>query len=197
LAALLSVHGVAPDCAVALQLHRSLEQVAGVVGALRSGGAYLPLDSKWPLERRKFMVDDAPCAQLVAQAPHAAEFQGLFSGTVLVLDDARRVPTDGPVTTRGMRATPKHLAYVMYTSGSTGKPKGVMLPHVSVSNLLHGTEGRYPADGTWIFGLSTVYIFDVFVHVLFTVIGVLGGECLLLVDGKALLELGSDELIRF
>merc|ERR1712185_765905 len=78
LAALLSVHGVAPDCVVALQLHRSLEQVAGVVGALRSCGAYLPLDSKWPLERRKFMVDDAPCAQLVAPAPHAAEFQGWF-----------------------------------------------------------------------------------------------------------------------
>ena len=64
----LLAHGVSPDCVVALQLHRSLEQVVGIVGVLRSGGAYLPLDPKWPLARRRFMVEDASCAQLVAQS---------------------------------------------------------------------------------------------------------------------------------
>ena len=66
-AAWLRSHGVVPDCVVALQLHRSLEQVVGVVGALLSGGSYLPLDPKWPLERRRFMVEDVACKQLVAQ----------------------------------------------------------------------------------------------------------------------------------
>ena len=58
LAVWLRRNGAAPDAVVALQLHRSLEQVVGVVGSLASGGAYLPLDAKWPLERRAFMIDD-------------------------------------------------------------------------------------------------------------------------------------------
>ena len=59
----LMAQGVVPDIVVALQLHRSLEQVVGVVGVLRSGGAYLPLDPGWPLARRRFMEEDAGCAQ--------------------------------------------------------------------------------------------------------------------------------------
>ena len=62
---------------------------------------------------------------------------------------------------------------------------------------MHGNEHRYPTADAWAFGLSTVYVFDVFVHVLFAVLGVLGGECVLLEDGKALLELGGDELLSF
>merc|ERR1739841_256000 len=91
-AAWLCARGVAPDRIVALQLHRSLEQVVGVLGVLMAGGAYLPLDPKWPAERRRFIVEDAACGHLVAQAVHAAEFEGWFGGAVLALDDARRVP---------------------------------------------------------------------------------------------------------
>ena len=60
----------APDSVVALQLHRSFEQVVGVLGVLMSGTAYLPLDPEWPLERTKFMADDAACGQLVVQTLH-------------------------------------------------------------------------------------------------------------------------------
>ena len=78
-------HGVLPDCVVALQLDRSLEQVVGIVGVLRSGGAYLPLDPQWPVSRRRFMVEDASCGHLVAQRVHAAEYGGWFVGAVLEL----------------------------------------------------------------------------------------------------------------
>eukprot|EP00964_Phaeocystis_antarctica_P088389 scaffold56237_cov66-Phaeocystis_antarctica.AAC.1 len=91
-AAWLAARGVAPDGVVALQLHRSLEQVVGVYGVLLSGGAYLPLDPKWPLARRRFMVVDAACGWLVAQSAHAAEYAEWFGGAVLALDDARSVP---------------------------------------------------------------------------------------------------------
>merc|ERR1712166_1729455 len=91
-AAWLAARGVAPDGVVALQLHRSLEQVVGVYGVLLSGGAYLPLDPKWPLARRRFVVEDAACGWLVAQSAHAAEYAGWFDGAVLELDDARCVP---------------------------------------------------------------------------------------------------------
>ena len=62
----LRAHGVASDRVVALQLHRSLEQVVGMVGVLRSGGAYLPLDSVWAAERRGFMFTDAGIRQLIS-----------------------------------------------------------------------------------------------------------------------------------
>eukprot|EP00966_Prymnesium_polylepis_P179909 4165509-Prymnesium_polylepis.1 len=90
----LRAHGAAPDRVVALQLHRSLEQWVGILGVLLSGAAYLPLDPKWPLSRRQFLVEDASCAQLIAQSEHAAEFAGWFDGTVLKLDDAKEVASN-------------------------------------------------------------------------------------------------------
>ena len=83
-----------------LQLHRSLEQQVGVLGVLMSASAYLPLDPTWPLERRKFMLEDATCVQLIL---HASELESCFyccgDGTVLELDDARSmafVPSAAP-----------------------------------------------------------------------------------------------------
>ena len=79
--------------------------------------------------------------------------------------------------------------YVMFTSGSTGKPKGVQVPHVGVTNLIHGTKHRFALSREWVMGLSTVYVFDVFVHVLFTALASIGGTCRILLDGLALLML--------
>ena len=83
--------GVVSDRVVALQLHRSLEQVVGILGVLMAGGAYLPLDPSSPPDRRRFMVEDAACHHLVAQSAHLADFQPWFGGEALLLDDARRV----------------------------------------------------------------------------------------------------------
>ena len=69
-------HGVCADSVVALQLDRSLEQVVGMLGTLVAGGAYLPLDPMWPVERRRFIMEDAACKQLVAQRVHVAELPG-------------------------------------------------------------------------------------------------------------------------
>ena len=137
----LRAHGVSSDCVVALQLDRSLEQVVGIVGVLRSGGAYLPLDPVWPLARRRFMVEDASCGHLVAQSKHAAEYGGWFVGAVLELDDAWRVMAHGSREAVGWQPpTSQHLAYVIFTSGSTGVPKGVMVPHNGIVNLLAGSR---------------------------------------------------------
>ena len=185
---------MAPDGVVALQLHRSLEQVVGVYGVLLSGGAYLPLDPKWPLARRRFMVEDAACGWLVAQSAHAAEYAGWFGGAVLALDDARRVleseaaaGVSSGAASAVVRVRPHHLAYVIYTSGSTGKPKGVLVEHGGVVNLLHGIQSQYSAAADLTFGLSTSYTFDPFVHKLFMCLGMLGGTCKLLADPTELL----------
>eukprot|EP00966_Prymnesium_polylepis_P182146 4219577-Prymnesium_polylepis.1 len=83
----LRLHGVGADSVVALQLHRSLEQVVGVIGVLMSGGAYLPLDLKWPAARRDFVAEDAGCSHLVVQEIQLAELLSRTGLEVLKLDD--------------------------------------------------------------------------------------------------------------
>eukprot|EP00964_Phaeocystis_antarctica_P080637 scaffold50377_cov90-Phaeocystis_antarctica.AAC.1 len=150
------------------------------------------------------MVEDAACGWLVAQPAHAAEYAGWFGGAVLALDDARRVPEPkseavgvGLGAATAARVRPHHLAYVIYTSGSTGKPKGVLVEHGGVVNLLHGAQSRpYPSVLNRL-GLSSNYVFDIFVFHLFCGLGVLGGSCVLLQDSLALLELGETDNLTY
>ena len=185
----------APDRVVGVQLHRSLEQVVGVVGVLMSGGAYLPLDPKWPMERRQFMLEDAECEQLVGQSMHVGAFSW-FVGEVLALDDARRMQAfDESAGSTSQHLTTRRLAYVMYTSGSTGKPKGVMVPHDGVVNLLTGACLRYRPVASTVFGVPTPYVFDVSVYNLLASFVVHCGTCRLLEDGSSLALLTAEDLV--
>ena len=182
---------VAPDVMIALGLQRSLEQIVGVVGVLSSGCAYLPLDLKWPAERRHFMMDDAACVQLVTASTLLREF-AWFVGTVLFLADVRNSPSSTASITLHHTTNPHHLAYAMYTSGSTGKPKGVMVPHIGVVNLLLCARQRYPSNAVTRFGVPTPYVFDVSVYNIFSSLVVHCGTCQLLQDGSALVTLSVD-----
>ena len=122
----LQCQSVVPDHAVALQFARSLEQVVGMVGALMSGSAYLPLSLKWPEQRRQFMVADAECEQLIAQSLDGWTW---FDGIVLSLDslNSLRESTEGtkaPLVEQCM--SPHNLAYIMYTSGARTLPQAVL-----------------------------------------------------------------------
>ena len=192
LATRLKAHQVTTDCVVALQLHRSLEQAVGVLGVLIATAAYLPLDMKWPMERRSFMMNDAICDHLVAQSVHISDFK--FAGAAVPLNDARdHPPTDSTIAAIKRCATPEHLAYVMYTSGSTGKPKGVMVSHAGVVNLLVGAQLRYRADPTSTFAVPTPYVFDVSVYNIFSSLVVHCGPCCLLYDGSTLAMPSKEE----
>ena len=188
-------NGVAPDCVVALQLHRSLEQVVSMLGTLLAGGAYLPLDCSWPSERRRFMIQDAECKQLIAQPIYLSDFLW-FGGAVLPLDNAWSL-SETHACWPVQSSRPENLAYVMYTSGSTGKPKGVMVPHTGVVNLLLGARLRYQCSTDCIFGVPTPYVFDVSVYNIFTSLVVHCGTCQLLQDGSSLATLtANDKLTR-
>ena len=192
-AAWLRAYALLRDHLVALQLHRSLEQIVGIVGALRSGGAYLPLDPMWPLERRRFMMDDAGCGHLIAQSIHLSLSPGWFDGATLRLDDALCIPA-APNNSAGrglISCAPVHLAYSMFTSGSTGKPKGVMVPHAGVVNLLRGAQRRYARAPGSVFGVPTPYVFDVSVYNILSCFAVLGGCCHLMHDGSSLIMLSD------
>ncbi len=125
--------GVGPEVLVGILLERSLELIVGILGVLKAGGAFVPLDPTYPKERLRFMLDDAGLSilltqqQLLSRLPEDRELRTVC----LDSDPAANLP-DVELETI---ATPDNLAYVIYTSGSTGQPKGVMVQHRGVSNL--------------------------------------------------------------
>ena len=126
--------GVARNTPVAVCVDRSPALLAAVVGVLKSGGAYLPLDPGYPRERLDFMLGDSGTGVLLTDTPDL--FPG-FAGSLLRLDrDARLVQaTRSKETPRDLDVS-GHLAYIIYTSGSTGHPKGVLVPQRAVVNFL-------------------------------------------------------------
>ena len=126
--------GVGPEVPVALCLERSVEMLVGVMGILKSGGAFVPLDPAQPKQRLEFMLDDARVPVLITQRRLLESLPTNPARQIMCIDDDENENTDNLPST----ATPENLAYIIYTSGSTGKPKGVMVRHRSVCNLLAG-----------------------------------------------------------
>jgi amino acid adenylation domain-containing protein len=130
--------GVVPDQIVGISVERDVEMLVGLLGILKSGGAYLPLDPCFPRSRLEYMARDAGMTVLVTQNQIAAELP--FTGTaVICLDRDREAIAANPETTPVPRSGPQNLAYVLYTSGSTGRPKGVPIDRGSLANLLLST----------------------------------------------------------
>ncbi|MEJ2140407.1 MAG: amino acid adenylation domain-containing protein, partial [Gammaproteobacteria bacterium] len=135
LARRLSVLGAGPDTPVALGVERSLDMVIGVLGILKAGAAYVPLDPAYPADRIAYMLEDSGAPILVTQSALLEDMPAAGIETVCLdqlIESARADAEDLPDT--GVSAS--DLAYIIYTSGSTGKPKGVQLEHRSVINFL-------------------------------------------------------------
>ncbi|MER5733130.1 amino acid adenylation domain-containing protein [Streptomyces sp. NPDC002138] len=152
--------GVGPDTTVGLCLAKGPALVAAVLGVLKAGGAYLPLDPAYPAQRLAFMLQDAAPPVVLTERALA----GLLppgGAEVLEVEDAGHWPA---ARRRPAGSTPDHLAYVIYTSGSTGTPKGIAVPHRGVVNNLldlNDTYGIQPGDR--VLGLSSPS-FDMFVY---------------------------------
>ncbi|HEV2472153.1 MAG TPA: amino acid adenylation domain-containing protein, partial [Chthonomonadales bacterium] len=127
--------GVAPDTLVGIYMERSVEMVAALLGVLKSGAAYLPLDPAYPRDRVEYMLADGQARIAITQS-HLRD--RLSAGRAeLVCMDAGSLPEGAAARdTMGKAARSTDLAYTIYTSGSTGKPKGVQLPHGAVVNFL-------------------------------------------------------------
>ena len=149
--------GAGPDVLVAVYAERSLELVIALLGILKAGAAYVPLDVTFPQERVGFMLGDAQPRVLVTLTKLLAKLPPNQSQVVCVDDFAavREAPAAAPPNSR-------HLAYVIYTSGSTGKPKGVDICHRGVVNFLNSMR-EVPGMGAQDTLLSvTTLSFDIF-----------------------------------
>ncbi|MFE0179107.1 amino acid adenylation domain-containing protein, partial [Streptomyces sp. NPDC059002] len=132
--------GVGPESVVALCLERGAELVTAVLGVLKAGGAYLPVDLDYPAERIAYMLGDAAPVVVVASQDTAGAVSA-SDATVVVLDaepTAAALAGLPPEAAPATRIRPEHPAYVIYTSGSTGRPKGVVLTHSGFANTIAG-----------------------------------------------------------
>jgi amino acid adenylation domain-containing protein len=126
--------GIEPDVPVALSIERSFSLVVGMLGIMKAGGAYLPIDPSYPAERRAFMLEDSNAPVLLTQVSLRSECAG-YRGRILCLDAAGSEVTEGRSGNPESGVGPSNLAYVIYTSGSTGRPKGVLVEHRGLSTL--------------------------------------------------------------
>ncbi|HSK79392.1 MAG TPA: amino acid adenylation domain-containing protein, partial [Thermoanaerobaculia bacterium] len=135
-----------PESLVGVALDRSLDMDVTLLGVLKAGAAYVPLDPDYPRERLAYVLEDAAPQVLITQASLRDALPEAPGTTVLCLD---RDPIDGGLSGDPGPVDDRQLAYVLYTSGSTGRPKGVGVPHRALVNFLASmrrTPGFSPGE---------------------------------------------------
>ncbi|MFJ9036722.1 amino acid adenylation domain-containing protein [Streptomyces sp. NPDC102406] len=138
LCAELRTRGVGAESLVGVCLGRSVEMVVALLGILRSGAAYLPLDPGYPAERLRYMAADSGAEVWVCDADRRAQALASGAADVLLVEDLPARPSPPPAHT----VRPHDLAYVIYTSGSTGLPKGVAVDHRALASFLRSAAER-------------------------------------------------------
>jgi natural product biosynthesis luciferase-like monooxygenase protein len=181
--------GVKSDVLVGIYMERSLEMVVAILGILKAGGVYLPLDPAYPQERLNFMLADARVPVLLTQQQLLEKLPN-SNASVVCLDTDWQIIQGASEQNLQTASSSDNLAYTIYTSGSTGKPKGVMITHRNVVNFLIGMDRSIGDDnpGTWL--AVTSISFDISVlELLWT----LTRGFQVVINGKSVLETNNTE----
>jgi amino acid adenylation domain-containing protein len=144
LAGRLRSRAVGHESVVALCLPREPALIIAVLGVLKAGAAYLPLDPEHPADRLRDLITDSGVAAVLTTSALRSTVDGLCQ---VLLMDGDDVDGDAPAGNPVSEATPDSLAYVVYTSGSTGRPKGVPIPHRALVNYVTWCQGAYATVG--------------------------------------------------
>jgi amino acid adenylation domain-containing protein len=175
--------GVGPGTLVALCLERSPEMIAGILGVLKAGAAYVPLDPASPAERLRLLLDDVRAPVLLTQRRLVGRLQAARPAEtaveIIALDDPE--PADetgeGPPES-GVQSG--DLAYVIFTSGSTGRPKGVMVEHRAICNTILWRQRDMAVRSDDRVMLNVSYCFDPSLCIIFPTLA--AGACLVLAE---------------
>ncbi|HET9359968.1 MAG TPA: amino acid adenylation domain-containing protein [Vicinamibacterales bacterium] len=169
--------GVGPEARVGLCLDRSLEMVVGVLGVLKAGAAYVPMDPAYPKGRLAFILQDSRATVLLADERSAAVLPD-HTARVVSLNPGLQICARENGENLGPNGDSRNLSHVIYTSGSTGQPKGVAIEQRSVTTLLRWSQDNYSSEELAGVLASTSICFDLSVWELFVPLSV-GGAVVL------------------
>ncbi|WP_157721700.1 amino acid adenylation domain-containing protein [Tumebacillus avium] len=194
LARALRRQGVQPEQLIGLCVDRAVELVVGILGILKAGAAYLPLDPAYPAERLAYMVEDAG-VELLLTKEHLQSTVTVSVAQKICLDrdwpEIAKESADNP----DFAVEPDNLAYVIYTSGSTGKPKGVMIENSSICNMSAALTERFFIDEKTVMLQFAAFSFDASVAEIIPAL-MNGGTVLLAPKDKVMPGPGLVELLN-
>ncbi|GAA3987776.1 non-ribosomal peptide synthetase [Mucilaginibacter dorajii] len=196
-ATLLINQGVKKGDKIAFAVDRAAEMVAVMLGIMKTGAIYIPLDPQFPLGRINYMLSDSAAVVLIVSKKHKNRYQS--SAKEIVLEDAWASLNQYPATDPEIDLTGDDLVYILYTSGSTGNPKGVQINHSALINFLYSMQ-KVPgvSAGDKLLAVTTIS-FDISGLELF--LPLISGAQVIIADsdtakdGRALLDIIKNESV--
>jgi amino acid adenylation domain-containing protein len=179
---------IAADCLVAILVERSASFIIAMLGVLKAGGAYIPIDPSYAAERIAYILRDSAAEFLVTKQALADEIG--FAGTVMRMDDEHA--DCGDRADLDNINVPENLAYIIYTSGSTGEPKGVMTEHRNLLTYVHSFQNEFRLTASDVVLQQASCSFDHFVEEVYPAL--LGGGAIVIVNKMEVLDI--DRLIQ-
>ncbi len=152
--------GVMAGEIVAIACERSLDMIVGMLAVLKAGGAYLPLDINYPMERIAYMLQDSRTEVLLTQQDLAERYEDQSVQVILLEDPERANSAKEKWDNLGFDVTGEQPAYVIYTSGSTGQPKGVVMGHGAICNHMYWMQAEFPLGASDRVLQKTSFSFD-------------------------------------
>ncbi|MDN9009505.1 non-ribosomal peptide synthetase [Brevibacillus laterosporus] len=164
---------------VAVFLERSIPMMESILGIWKAGGAYIPIDTAYPIQRIIGILEDSGAAVLITASTFVTpEIIQNYKGTILCLDAQMDAINQEMKDNLRMKVEPNQLAYIIYTSGSTGKPKGSMVEHIGLNNHLHMMKQQLKLGEDCRIAQTASHCFDISVWQFFTSV-ILGGTTII------------------
>uniref|UniRef100_UPI00286A4BCE amino acid adenylation domain-containing protein n=1 Tax=Chamaesiphon sp. OTE_75_metabat_556 TaxID=2964692 RepID=UPI00286A4BCE len=191
---LIQNHQIQPDTLISICIERSVEMMIGILGILKAGAAYVPIDPNYPQERMQWILQDSGTSVLLTQSylTDKLPLNQLENHCQAICFD-RTDFTESLITNPSSQSKPDRLAYVIYTSGSTGKPKGVTIEHRGLTNLALASADTFQVQPHSRFLQLASFSFDISIGEIAQTLA--AGACLYLAKSETLLP--SQVLVDF
>ncbi|MGW2332137.1 amino acid adenylation domain-containing protein [Streptomyces sp. NPDC001700] len=172
--------GIGPETLVGLCVERGTEVIVAILGILKAGAAYVPIDPNHPRDRIRFVLDDAKVTTAVTQQRFTELFEASPGTELVLLDAEHEALAEQPDTAPSTPTSQDDLAYVIYTSGSTGVPKGILMPAACVVNLVAWQKRALPVGPDAKTAQFATVTFDISLQEIFSAL--LYGETVVIPD---------------
>ena len=171
--------GIKKDTIIPICIERSIEMLIAIVGVMKAGAAYVPVDTSYPAERINYMLEDTAAELMICSKETKAQLTGQIQ--VITIEEGSSVFAGQPADHAAVIPEGKDLSYVIYTSGSTGKPKGVMVEHAGMINHLFAKIEDLQMDAETVLAFTASYTFDISVWQMFAAL-LCGGRTVIYTD---------------